>query len=315
LRSPLYDDDVTPALLCRAAAGVRLMPRIPIIPPPEYRDGGDGTGGGADALAPEQAAALRALEARTARIDRELAFSQSWLASVERLGEAEDAPEGPPPGFTRSFLEQADRERADLLKTLPPGRRSDLEQDLLDLRGELAGRAADVEASGLALRRRFGLHRSLEGYRTGVARDPGLYDRAAARMEALVADLGLPDDRREPMHLHVKDALGNAAVDGLMGAPERAARVLSAGLYDDALTEASKAARLKEAEGLAARNRLLARERTLSELMARADEGAASEDAIGVAEGDGRLTAVEANQLRQRNAASAQAAAFREARI
>ena len=95
------------------------------------------------------------MQARTARIDRELAFSQSWLASVERLGEAEAAPWGPPPGFTRSFLEEADRERADLLKTLPPGRRSDLEQDLLDLRGEFAGRAADVEASGLALRTRF----------------------------------------------------------------------------------------------------------------------------------------------------------------
>jgi hypothetical protein len=32
--------------------------------------------------------------------------------------------------------------------------------------------------------------------RAGVARDPGLYDRAAGRMVALVADLGLPDDRR-----------------------------------------------------------------------------------------------------------------------
>jgi len=291
------------------------MPRIPILPPPEYRNIGAGTGDGPEPLPPEAAAGLQMLEARTARIDRGLAVSQSWLAAVDRLAQAEDAPEGPSPGFTRSFLDETDRDRVTALDALPPDRRAGLDHDLLGLRADFAGRAAEAEASGLALRRRLGLYRTLDGYRTGVAKDPGLYDDAAGRMEGLVTDLGLPEERRQALDLHVKDALGNAAVDGLMGEPERAARMLSAGMFDDALSEASKAARLKEAQDRVAHRNLLSRERTLSDLTAQAGDGAASEATIAAAQKGGVLTDAEAEEIRARNAEAARAAALREANI
>jgi hypothetical protein len=277
--------------------------------------GGQGTGDGPGTLPPDEAAGLRTLEARTARIDRELAVSQSWLAGLTRLAETEDAPEGPSPGFTRSFLEETDRERTLILKPLPLDRQAPLEQDLMALRQGFAERAASVEADGMALRRRLALHRTLEGYRTGVAKDPGLYDDAAGRMQALVADLGLPDERRQTLDLHIRDALGNAAVDGLMQEPERAERLLSAGLFDDALTEASKASRLQEAQSFVARNSLLARERTLSKLTAQASQGIGSDEAIATAIEDGILTAAEAEQLRGRKLEAVQVAELRQARI
>jgi hypothetical protein len=290
------------------------LPRIPIVRPPEDA-GGQGTGDGPGTLPPDEAAGLRTLEARTARIDRELAVSQSWLAGLTRLAEAEDAPEGPSPGFTRSFLEETDRERSLVLKPLPLDRQASVAQDLMALRQGFAERAAAVEADGMALRRRLALHRTLEGYRTGMAQDPGVYDDAAGRMQALVSDLGLPEERKHALDLHIRDALGNAAVDGLMQEPERAERLLSTGLFDDALTEASKASRLTEAQGLVARNRLLARERTLSELMARARGGTASEEAIAAAEQGGSLTAAESDHLRARNREAGQATELRQARI
>jgi hypothetical protein len=284
------------------------MPRLPIIPPREDRDGGPG------ALTPEEADALRSLEGRTARIDRELAVSQSWLAGIERLGAADEMPDGPPLGFTRSFLEEADRERMALPKPLPSARRTELEQDLLALRDGFAGRAAEAEASGLALRRRLGLQRALESYRTGVARDPGFYDDAAGRMERLIAELDIPDDRREAIRFQVREAIGNAAVDGLMREPERVERLLTAGLFDDALSEASKAARLKEAQSLIARNRILERERALVQLAAQAEQGAASDETINAAAKAG-ITAAEADVIRRRNLDAAEAAGLREARV
>lgn len=290
------------------------MPRIPIIRLPKD-SGGLATGDGPEMLPQEEAAGLRTLEERTARIDRELAVSQSWLAGLSRLAAAEDAPEGPSPDFMRSFLEETDRERALVLKPLPLDRQAPLEQELMVLREGFAERAATVEAEGMALSRRLALHRTLEGYRTGVVRDPGLYDDAAGRMRSLVGDLDLPEERRHPLDLHVRDALGNAAVDGLMREPERAERMLSAGLFDEALTEASKAIRLMEAQTFVARNRLLARERTLSELTAQAGLGAASDEAIAAAERDGVLTAAEVEHLRARNLEVAQAAALRESRV
>ena len=121
------------------------MPRIPIIRPPEEAVSRE-TGDGPHMLPPEEAAGLRTLEARTARIDRELAVSQSWLAGLTRLAAAEDAPEGPSPGFMRNFLEETDRERALILKPLPLHRQAPLEQDLMALRQGFAERAAALEA-------------------------------------------------------------------------------------------------------------------------------------------------------------------------
>ena len=112
------------------------MPRIPILPPREDVSGGTGTGDGPETLPPEAAAGLRTLEARTARIDQGLAVSQSWLSAVDRLAQAADAPEGPSPGFTKSFLEATGRDRAAALDTLPPDRRGRLDQDLLGLRAD-----------------------------------------------------------------------------------------------------------------------------------------------------------------------------------
>ncbi|MEM9684776.1 MAG: hypothetical protein AAF942_16005, partial [Pseudomonadota bacterium] len=120
-----------------AGAASRLMPRIPIPqqPPLVLIDGGAETDGGPAPLPPETAAGLRTLAARTARIDRELAVSQSWLSGHERLARAEDAPQGPPPGFLRSFLDDADRDRETALKTeLPDEAKDALGLDLLDLR-------------------------------------------------------------------------------------------------------------------------------------------------------------------------------------
>jgi hypothetical protein len=285
------------------------MPRLPIIPLREDRAGAP------EALPPEDADALQALEAWTVRLDRELAVSQSWLAGVERLAATDEMPDGPPLGFTRSFLEEVDRERATLLKPLPSARRLELEQDLLVLRESFAGRAAEAEASGLALRRRLGLQRALESYRTGVARDPGLYDDAAGRMDRLVTEIALPGDRRDAMRLHIRDALGNAAVGGLMREPERAERLLTAGLFDDALSEQSKSARMGEAQSLVARNQLLNRERSLIDLTIQAEQGTASNDAIDSAAKVGVLTAAEADAFRARNAEAMQAAALREARV
>jgi hypothetical protein len=291
------------------------MPRIPILPPLEAMSGGAGTGDSPAPLPPEAADGLRRLEARTARIDQGLAVSQNWLSAVDRLAQASDAPEGPSPGFTRSFLDETDRDRAAALDTFPPDRRGWLDQDLLGLRADFADRAAAVEADGLALRRRLGLYRTLDGYRTGLTKDPGLYDDAAGRMAGLVADLDLPEDRHRALDLHVKDALGNAAVDGLMGEPARAVRMLSAGLFDDVLSQASKAARMKQAQALVARQRLLDRERTLSDLTAQAGDGTASESTIAAAAKSGVLTDAETEQLRTRNAEAAQASAAREANI
>ena len=294
------------------------MPRIPIPqqPPLALIDGGARTDGGSAPLPPETAAGLRTLAARTARIDRELAVSQSWLSGHERLARAEDAPQGPPSGFLRSFLEEADRERETALKTpLPDDAKGALGLDLLDLRATFADRAAEAEADGLALRRRLSLHETLEGYRTGVARDPGLYDRAADRMTALVADLGLPEDRRADLTRHATDRLANAAVDGLMGDPERAERLLSEGLFDDALSEGSKALRLKEARDLSSRQRLLARESRVADLAAQASDGALTEDAITAAERDGALGPAEAARLRETDRAAVEEAARKDARI
>ncbi len=291
------------------------MPRLPILPPLEAVRGGAGTGDGPEMVPPAAAAGLRRLEARTARIDEGLAVSQSWLSAVDRLAQAADAPEGPSPGFTRSFLEDTDRDRQAALDGLAPDRRAGLDQDLLGLRADFAGRAAAVEADGLALRRRLGLYHTLDAYRTGVTRDPGLYDDAAGRMAGLITDLDLPGDRRQALDEHVKDALGNAAVDGLMGEPARAERMLSAGMFDDVLSEASKASRLKEAQDRVAQQNLLSRERTLSDLTAQADAGAASDETIGAAQKSSIVTNAEAERIRARNADAAKAAALREANV
>lgn len=293
------------------------MPRIPIIPPRDSRAGG--TGGGLhespEALPLEQANALRALENRTARIDRELAVAQSWRAAVGRLAQAEEAEDGPPPGFMRSYLDEADKERAALLKTVPTSRQGELEHDLLSLRSVFANRAAQVEASGLALRRRAGLYRALYEYQQGVTGDPGLYDEAVRRLDKLSADLDLPEDRLKAMRDQIRDTLGNAAVDGLMTDPDRAARVLSDGLFDDALSEASKARRLSEAQTAAARNTLLSREQAVSKLTAQARQGTAPDEAILAAERESVLAPAEAARLRDANAQAAERAASRVARI
>lgn len=274
-----------------------------------------GSGPGPEALPPEPADALQALEARTARIDRELAVSQSWSAAVDRLAQAEDAEDGPPPGFTRSFLEEADKERAAMLKILPPDRQGDLEQDLLSLRSVFADRAASAEASGLALRRRSGLYRALDGYRSGVSRDPGLFDEAVLRMDSLSSDLGLPEDRLSAMRREVRDVLGNSAVDGLMEDPDRVARVLSDGLFDDVLSEASKTRRLSEAQTEASRRKLLSREQAVSGLAVQARQGRAPDEAILTAERNGVLAPAEAAHLRQSNAQAVEEATLRAARI
>ncbi|MGD8384774.1 MAG: hypothetical protein PVF89_05145, partial [Lysobacterales bacterium] len=84
------------------------MPKIPIIPRYEYGGPAGGLGGGMgdgpEPLSPEMQEALKAVEARTARIDREVAVSRVWQAGVERLIEAEETPGGAPVGFTRGFL-------------------------------------------------------------------------------------------------------------------------------------------------------------------------------------------------------------------
>jgi len=85
------------------------MPKIPIIPPREFRDRSASLGDGPEPLSPEQANALKAIEDRTARIDRELAVSRAWRAGVERLSVAEQTPGGAPVGFTRGFLDEIDR--------------------------------------------------------------------------------------------------------------------------------------------------------------------------------------------------------------
>ncbi len=173
-------------------------------------------------------------------------------------------PGGAPVGFTRSFLDDLDRERQQLVTELPPAGQAPLERDLLDLRADFLDRAAQVEASGMALRRRTALYDALDGYVAGVTRDPGQIDRAAGRMDSLIAGLGLPEERQGAMRLFVKDALGNAAVDGLMRDPARAERVLSDGLYDDVLSASSKTLRLKEAQDKVARNVHLDCERTIA---------------------------------------------------
>jgi hypothetical protein len=171
----------------------RLMPKIPIIRSPEYEDRTANLGDGPEPLAPEQSAALKAIEDRTARIDRELAVSQAWRAGVERLSAAEKTPGGAPVGFTRGFLDDLDRERQQVVTSLPPAGQAPLERDLLDLRADFLDRAAQVEASGMALRRRTALYDALDGYVAGVTRDLGQVDRATGRMDSLIAGLGLPE--------------------------------------------------------------------------------------------------------------------------
>lgn len=291
------------------------MPKIPIIRPPEFRDRATDLGEGPESLSPEQTDALKAIEDRTARIDRGLAVSRAWRAGVERLSEAEGTPGGAPVGFTRSFLDDLDRERQQLVTELPPAGQAPLERDLLDLRADFLDRAAQVEASGMALRRRTALYDALDGYVAGVTRDPGQIDRAAGRMDSLIAGLGLPEERQGAMRLFVKDALGNAAVDGLMRDPARAERVLSDGLYDDVLSASSRTLRLKEAQDKVARNVHLDCERTIASLVTQAHDGAASEQAILQAQRGQQLSAADAAYLIETNARATEAARARDARI
>ena len=291
------------------------MPRIPIIRPLEFRDRATDLGDGPEPLSPEQSDALKAIEDRTARIDRELAVSHAWRAGVERLSEAEETPGGAPVGFTRSFLDDLDRARQQVVTSLPPAGQEPLERDLLDLRADFLDRAAQVEASGMALRRRTALYDALDGYVAGVTRDPGQIDRATGRMDSLIAGLGLPADRQDAMRGFVKDVLGNAAVDGLMQDPVRAERVLSEGLYDDVLSAPSKTLRLKEAQDKVARNAHLDRERTIASLATQAHDGAASDEAIRRAQRVQQLSAADAAYLIETNAKAAEAARTRDARI
>jgi hypothetical protein len=293
------------------------MPKIPIIGPVEFRDGSDAgaPAGGPDALSPEQDDALRALQDRTAHVDRALAVSQAWRAGVERLSEAEQTPGGPPVGFTRGFLDDLDRERQQLVTSSPPDGREPLEHDLLDLRSDFLDRAAQAEASGMALRRRTGLYDALGDYGAGVTQDPGLFDQAVGRMDSLISGLGLPEDRQRPMRTYVRTALGNAAIDGLMQDPARAERVLSDGLYDDVMPEPVKALRLKEAQDKVTRDAHLSRERVLADLAAQAQDGMASDEAILEAERKQALSPADSAYLRQANARAAEAVAIRDARI
>jgi hypothetical protein len=303
----------------RAATGVCLMPKIPIIPPREYGgptgDPGGRLGENPEPLSPEMQDGLKAVEDRTARIDREVAVSQAWRAGVERLAEAEETPGGAPVGFTRSFLDDLDRKRQQLLKTLPPSAQEPLERDLLDLRADFLDRAAQTEASGMALRRRTGLYDALDGYASGVTRDPGLFDRAVGRMDSLISGLALPEDRQGPMRTYVRTVLASAAVDRLMEDPARAERVLSDGLYDDVLPAPVKALRLKEAQDKVARNNHLNRERAVADLAAQAQDGTASDEVILEAERGQTLSPADGAYLWQANAKATEAATFRDARI
>jgi hypothetical protein len=293
------------------------MPKIPIIGPVEFRGGSDAgaAASGPEALSPEQDDALRALQDRTARIDRELAVSQAWRAGVERLSDAEQTPGGPPVDFTRGFLDDLDRERQQLVMSSPPDGQEPLERDLLDLRSDFLDRAAQAEASGMALRRRTGLYDALGEYDAGVTQDPGLFDQAVGRMDSLISGLGLPEDRQGSIRTYVRTALGNAAIDGLMKAPARAERVLSDGLYDDVLPEPVKALRLTEAQERVTRDDRLNRERTVAELTEQAQDGTASDEAILEAERKQTLSPADSAYLRQASATATAAVAVRDARI
>ena len=285
------------------------MPKIPILPQ------APGSDDEFAALPPEQADGLRRLEARDNSLGAGLALSEAWLAGLDELQDAADAPDGTPAGFARDFLLRADKARAATLTRLPAAQRADADQALLDLRAELTDRAASAEASGQALRRRLGLRRALDNFSAGVRRDPGAFDSAAGRMTALVDGLGLPAERVTALRGKIADTLGNAAVDGLMAEPSEAAAMLDAGLFDDALSGETKAARLAEARVLADREWLLARERARGELLTLAGEGRAEEDAIAAAEAAGSLTAADAAQVRAADAAARQAAETKRMRI
>ena len=286
------------------------MPKIPVLPQAGAAGSDDLSG-----LSPEQAAGVRRLEARDAQLERGLAVASAWRAGHEALRDTEDAPDAAGPGFARSFLSAFDRERADALKAASPALRVDLDQDLLGLRAELSDRAVAAEASDQALRRRLGLRRALDNYRAGVARDPGAFDSATNRMMGLVESIGLSEAQREALRVHSRDVLANAAVDGMLDDPTETEAALTGGLFDDALTPASKAARLAEVRVRLDRERLLSRERARGALLALAGEGRAEEAAIAAAEAAGSLTPADATRVRAADAEARQAAETKRMRI
>lgn len=293
------------------------MPKLPIDDTALPRVAGLGAPDAVDAAAPPAGVTehLARLRARDDAIDRTRAVSQSTAAGLRTLAAAEADPAGIEPGFADGFVAEIDRNHAETLRAAHADRRPELKAALDATRDDLAGRAAETEAAGRAVRRRLALREALDANVELVGLDGRALDGAARRMVALIDALGLPVDKRDALEAYVRGALANAAVDGLLDDPADAQAALAAGRFDDYLDEHAKAARSEQVAALLERRQVQAAANGLLALSLQAKAGGLDTAALDAAVADGRIGEADAARLRNLDANAREAAAARRAGI
>ncbi|MDH3703135.1 MAG: hypothetical protein OEU46_17650 [Alphaproteobacteria bacterium] len=283
------------------------MPKIPM----DHRTRPDSTPALGAGLPPEAAEGLRGLERMNQRIEREILAASYLLDGMRELREGARDRGAADPQFFGSFRQSTERRMFQTLTAAPESVRSVLREDLSVLGAALKDKSMTLEGEARAVQRRVRLGALFETFAEIVRNDPTQIEAVLSRATAVFGDMALPEDRRAEIRRHVRDLIGNAALDGLLDDPADAQGLLNAGDFDALLTPESLASRKAQVSGEMQRAQILAKERTMIELSEAADTGGLTGKGIDDAVRAGTLTKLEADFLRAKND-DALAAAARE---
>ena len=262
-------------------------------------------------LPPEAAAGLQGLERVDRRIEREIRAASYLLDGTRDLRQGARDPGAVDLQFFGDFRQSTERRMFQTLTAAPESVRSVLREDLSALGAALKDKSMTLEGEARAVQRRVRLGALFGTFAEIVRNDPTQIEAVLSRATAVFDDMTLPEDRRAEIRRHVRDQIGNAALDGLLDDPADAQGLLNAGDFDALLTPESLASRKAQVNGEVQRAQILAKERTMIDLSEAADTGGLTGKGIDDAVRAGTLTKLEADFLRAKND-DALAAAARE---
>lgn len=223
------------------------MPKIPLDRfnrPDSASTLGSGAG-----LPPEAAERLQGLERVNRRIEREISAASYLLDSTRDLREGARDPGAVDLQFFGNFRQSTERRMFQTLTAAPESVRSGLRKDLSALGAALKDKSMTMEGEARAVQRRVRLGALFETFAEIVRNDPTQVEAILSRATAVFDDMALPEDRRAEIRRHVRDQIGNAALDGLLEDPADAQGLLNAGDFDALLTPESLAARRAQVNG------------------------------------------------------------------
>jgi hypothetical protein len=257
-----------------------------------------GSGGG---LTPESAESLRDLERVKQRIDQEIFAATYMLEGTRELREGVQDPGSVGPQFFESFRQSTEQRKFQTLSAAPESVRTVLREDLSVLGATLKDRSIALEGTARAMQRRARLGTLFDIFADIVRNDSTQLEAVLSRATAVFDDMTLPEDRRAEIRRHVRDLIGNAALDGLIDDPADAQGMLESGEFDALLTPESLETRRAQVNGQVQRAQVVAKERAMIDMSEAADVGGLTETAIGDAVRTGILTKLEADFLRAKN--------------